>query len=141
MPRLSSKLGYCINIFSSLGDAGYDAVPSALEGNPSTFSVASLFGSSYGRGLLLNSLAFLLCTFSFLHGDAQSRSQCMSANVRHDRLYKYRLYKVEAFFCRLPSIVYLKLVFDCSIFCWVEALFCRLPRNEIWLLFWPGCLQ
>ena len=63
----------------------------------------SLFGSSYGRGLLLNSLAFLLCNFSFVHGDAQSWSQCMSANVSSYWLYEYRLYSVEAFFCRLPS--------------------------------------
>ena len=39
MFRSSDKLGYCINMVSSLRNAGYDAVPSALECNQGTFPV------------------------------------------------------------------------------------------------------
>ena len=78
MPRSSSKLGYCTNRVSSLGGAGYDAAPSALEGNPGTFSVASRFGSSYGRGLLLNSFFFVLFTLSlFMAMRKVSPSACI----------------------------------------------------------------
>ena len=90
-----------------------------IGGQTDRFCITSSFGSSNGRGLLLNSLFFSLFYPLFTNGDAQSRSQCMPSNsyvgprafigsvLAHHFCYLW----VEAFFCRLPRVVFFLLLF------------------------------